>query len=63
MNLENSDLNLIRRIRPECGLYGFVIRFSICPPKTRKIRFWIRKAGFGFPPKNTPLMSIENVSG
>ena len=32
-------------------------------PKKRKIRFWIRKSGFGLSPKNAPLMSIENVSG
>ena len=49
MNLKNPDLDLIRRIHPECGFYGFMIRF------------WIRKSGFGFSPKNTlyfnwPLM-------
>ena len=47
MNLKNPDLDLIRRIHPECGFYEFMIRFWICP-KTLKIRFWIRKSGFGF---------------
>ena len=38
----------------ESGFYGFMIRFWICP-KRRKIRFWIRKSGFGFSQKNAPL--------
>ena len=42
VNLKNPDLDLIRRIHPECGFYGFMIHFSI------------RKSGFGFSPKNTP---------
>ena len=47
VNLKNPDLYLIRRIHPECGFYGFMIRFWICPKK-REIRFWIRKSGLGF---------------
>ena len=42
VNLKNPDLDLIRRIHPECGFYGFMIRF------------WIRISGFGFSPKNAP---------
>ena len=47
VNLKNPDLDLIRRIHPECRFYGFMIRFLICPQKLT-IRFWIRKSGFGF---------------
>ena len=53
VNLQNSDLNLIRRIHPECEFYGFMIRFWICPKK-RKIQFWIRNSGFGFSQKTYP---------
>ena len=38
----------------ECGFYGFMIRFSICPKKG-KIHFWIRKSGFGFSQKKRTL--------
>ena len=55
VNLKNLDLDLIRRIHPECGFYGFMIRLWICPKK-RKIRFWIRKYGFGFFQKNAPTV-------
>ena len=51
---QKSGLDLIRRIHPECWFYGFMIRFWICPPK-RKIRFWIRKFGFGFSPQKGPI--------
>ena len=50
VNLKNWDLDLIRRIHPECGFYGFMIRFWICPPKTRnpfldsEIRILIRNS-------------------
>ena len=50
VNLKNPDFDLIRRIHPECGFYGFMIRLWICPKKP-KIRFWIRKYGFGFSQK------------
>ena len=53
VNLKNPDLDLIRRIHPECGFYEFMIRFWICP-KTLKIRFWIRKSVFGFSRKKAP---------
>ena len=58
VNLKNPDLDLIRRIHPECGFYEFMIRFWICP-KTLKIRFWIRKSVFGFSRKNAPLPYIH----
>ena len=53
VNLKNPDLDLIRRIHPECGFYGFMIRFWICPKKRQipfldtEIRIWI------FPKKRT----------
>ena len=46
VNLKNPDLDLIQRIHPECGFYGFMIRF------------WIRKSGSGFSQKNAPSVSI-----
>ena len=63
---KRSDVNLdlIRRIHSECGFYGFMIRFWICPQK-RQIRFWIRKSRFGFSPKKThppTLLREENDS-
>ena len=66
VNLKNPDLDLIRRIHPECGFYEFMIRFWICP-KTLKIRFWIRKSGFGFgnpyldfPEKTHPYIHVSS---
>ena len=62
VNLENSDLNLIRRIHPQCGHFWIRDPFFDLPKKTQnpfldsEIRIWIF-------PKNAPLMSIENVSG
>ena len=47
VNLKNQDLDLIRRIHPECGFYGFMI-CSWFSPRKLKIRFWIRKSWFGF---------------
>ena len=61
VNLKNPDLDLIWRIHPECGFYGFMIRFWICPKK-RKIRLWIRKSGFGFSQKKTSLRHGKTVS-
>ena len=61
VNLKNPDLDLIRRIHPECGFYGCMIRFWICP-KIRKIQFWIRKSGFGFSQKNAPKNSLFSSS-
>ena len=57
MHLQNPDLDLIRRIHPECGFYGFMIPSWICLQK-RKIRFWIRKSGFGLSPKKRTLFLI-----
>ena len=31
VNLKNPDLDLIQRIHPEYGFYGFMIRYWICP--------------------------------
>ena len=66
VNLKNPDLDLIRRIHPECGFYKFMIRFWICP-KTLKIRFCIRKSGFGFgnpyldfPEKTHPYIHVSS---
>ena len=54
VNLKLPDLDLIRRIHGGCGFYGFMILFWICPQKW-KIRFWIRKSGFGFSQKTHPF--------
>ena len=35
MNLKNPDLDLIRSILPECGYFGFMIRFWISPKNTQ----------------------------
>ena len=54
VNLQNPDLDLIRRIRPESGFNGFMSRFWIFPKKTQnpfldsEIRIWI------FPTKTQP---------
>ena len=50
-NLKNPDFDLIRRIHPECGFYGFMIRF------------WIRKSGFGFPKKTLPKCAKQKRIG
>ena len=62
VNLKNPDLDLIRRIHPECGFYGFMIRLWICTKK-REIRFWIRKSRFGFSRKTHPWLSSIGKSG
>ena len=59
VNLKNPDVDLIRRIHPECGFYGFMIRFWICPQKC-KIRFWIPNSGFGFSQKKRTLNQQES---
>ena len=43
VNLKNLDLDLIRRIHPECSFYGFMILF------------WIRSPDVDFPPKKRTL--------
>ena len=35
VNLKKQDLDLIWRIHPECGFYGFMIRFWFPPQKTQ----------------------------
>ena len=50
VHLKNPDLDLIRRIHPECGFYGFMIRF------------WIRKSGFGFSTKNAASVISRKCS-
>ena len=57
VNLKTPDLDLIQRIHPECGFYGFMIRVWICPQKS-KIRFWIRKSRFGFSQKKYPKSAL-----
>ena len=51
MNLKNPDLDLIRRIHPECRFYGF------------KICFWIRKSGFGVSQKTHPMFPCCQLWG
>ena len=53
MTLKNPDLDLIRRIHPESGFYGFTIRFWICPKK-EKSSFGLGNPDFDFPPKTHP---------
>ena len=53
VNLECPDLDLIRRIHPECGFYGFKIRFSIFPKK-RKIFFLDSEIRIWMFPKDAP---------
>ena len=63
MNLKNPDLDLIRRIHPEGGFCGFMIRFWICQKKNKnpfldsEIRIWIS------PPKNAPLVPRAGTIG
>ena len=58
MNLKNPDLDLIGRIHPERGFYGFMIRFWIAQ-KTQntfldsEIHIWI------FPKKRTLRVDIQ----
>ena len=44
----------------ECGFYGFMIRFWICPKK-RKIRFWIPNSRFGFSKKTHPKWARKQL--
>ena len=63
VNLKNPDLDLIRRIHPEGGFCGFMIRFWICQKKNKnafldsEIRIWI------FPQKNAPLVPRAETIG
>ena len=49
-NFKSPDLDLIRIIHPECGFYGFIIRF------------WIPKHGFRFSQKHTYSESNSAVT-
>ena len=53
VNLEHPDLDLIRRIHPECGFYGFMIRFWICPKNANSI-FGFGNPDLDFPQKTHP---------
>ena len=53
VNLKNLDLYLIRRIHPECGFYGFLIRFWICPKNAKSV-FRFGKPDLDFPKKTHP---------
>ena len=52
VNLKNPDFDLIRRIHPECGFYGFTIRFWICPKNAKSI-FGSGNPDLDFPKKHT----------
>ena len=54
MNLKNPDLDLIRRIHPECGFYRFMIRFWICPKNAKSV-FGSRNPDLDFPQKTHPV--------
>ena len=51
--LKNPDLDLIRRIHPECGFYRFMIRFWICPKKANSV-FGFGNSDLDFPKKTHP---------
>ena len=53
VNLKNPDLDLIRRIHPERGFYGFMISFWICP-KNAKYVFGFGNSHLDFPKKTHP---------
>ena len=53
VNLKKPDLDLIRRIHPECGFYGFMIRFWICAKNAKSV---IRIKVFS---KNAPLVEFD----
>ena len=53
VNLKYPDLDLIRRIHPECEFYGFMICFWICP-KNAKSSFGFGNPDLDFPKKTYP---------
>ena len=53
-SLKNPNLDLIRRIHPECGFHGFMIRFWICPKKPAKSVFGFWNPGLDFPKNTAP---------
>ena len=53
-NLKNPDLDdIIRRIHPECGFYGFNIRFWICPNNAKSF-VGFENQDLDFPTKTYP---------
>ena len=48
VNLSNPDLDFIRRIHSESGIYGFMIRFWICPKKLDKTLRLLLQVGTTF---------------
>ena len=50
VKLKYPDLDLIRRIQPECGFYGFMIRFWICSQKAKSV-FGLGNPDLNFPKK------------
>ena len=68
MNLKNPDLNLIRRIHPECGFYRFMIRFWICQKNAKSV-FGSRNPDLDFSPKDAPCLvrapsrRVESTAG
>ena len=61
VNLKNPDLDLIRRIHPQRGFYGFMIRFWICP-KNAKYVFGFGNSHLDFPKKRTLRVDIQMKS-
>ena len=37
MNVNNQDLDLIRKILRGCGFYGFMIRFGFAPKNAKSV--------------------------
>ena len=37
VNVKNTDLDLIRKILPGCGFYGFMIRFGFAPKNAKSV--------------------------
>ena len=37
VNVKNPELDLIRKILPGCGFYGFMIRFGFAPKKAKSV--------------------------
>ena len=62
MNRKNPDLELMRRIHPECGFYGLMIRFWIYPPPPKKKKatsvFGFGNQDLDFPPKKHSVSLI-----
>ena len=59
VNLKNLNLDLIRRIHPDCGFYKFMIPFQICQ-KSAKTVFGFGNPDLVFPQKRTLSRNILN---